>query len=154
MLQCQYSNSELIQNTHKRIQPNINWCFVWWRLFYKYGFCLLLWRPHILIIAFQNAISTSYDGIDMQICCYWTLSIELASKCVTVNLNKCRKKKEAIAIGSGAGNDDELNWNYSWINKPKSGGKSTEFGAGDFISAAIGPRRAVGVHGCCLTPIL
>lgn len=39
-------------------------------------------------------------------------------------------------------------------NEPKSGGKSTEFGAGDFISAAIGPRRAVGVHGFCLTPIL
>lgn len=37
--------------------------------------------------------------------------------------------------------------------KPKSGGKSTELGAGDFISAAIGPRRTVGVHGCCLTPI-
>lgn len=40
------------------------------------------------------------------------------------------------------------------INKPKSGGKSTEFGAGDFISAAMGPRRAVGVHGCCFTGIL
>lgn len=39
-------------------------------------------------------------------------------------------------------------------NKPKSGGKSTEFGAGDFISAAMGPRRTVGVHACCLTPIL
>lgn len=40
------------------------------------------------------------------------------------------------------------------LNKPKSGGKSTEFGAGDFISAAMGPRRTVGVHACCLTPIL
>lgn len=39
------------------------------------------------------------------------------------------------------------------LNEPKSGGRSTEFGAGDFISAAIGPRRTVGVHGCCLTPI-
>lgn len=40
------------------------------------------------------------------------------------------------------------------MNKPKSGGKSTEFGAGDFISAAMGPRLTVGVHCCCLTPIL
>lgn len=40
------------------------------------------------------------------------------------------------------------------MGKPKRGGKSTEFGAGDFISAAIGPRRAVGVHGCCLTGIV
>lgn len=39
------------------------------------------------------------------------------------------------------------------LSKPKSGGRSTEFGAGDFISAAMGPRRTVGVHGCCLTPI-
>lgn len=35
---------------------------------------------------------------------------------------------------------------------PRSGGKSTEFGAGDFISAAIGPRRTVGVHGRCSNP--
>lgn len=39
-------------------------------------------------------------------------------------------------------------------DKPRSGGKSTEFGAGDFISAAIGPRRLVGVHFSCFTPIL
>lgn len=37
---------------------------------------------------------------------------------------------------------------------PSNGGKSTKFGAGDLISAAIGPRRIVGVHCCCFTPIV
>lgn len=40
------------------------------------------------------------------------------------------------------------------FNKPKSGGNSTEFGAGDFDSAAMGPRRTVGVHGRCLITIV
>lgn len=38
------------------------------------------------------------------------------------------------------------------MNKPRSGGKSTWFGAGVCISAAIGPRRTVGVHGLCSYP--
>lgn len=37
---------------------------------------------------------------------------------------------------------------------PNNGGRSTKFGAGDLISAAIGPRRTVGVHCCCFTPIV
>lgn len=45
-------------------------------------------------------------------------------------------------------------FNHVTVNLPRSGGKSTEFGAGDFISAAIGPRRTVGVHFCSLTTIL
>lgn len=38
------------------------------------------------------------------------------------------------------------------MNEPRSDGKSTEFGAGVCISAAIGPRRTVGVHGRCSNP--
>lgn len=45
--------------------------------------------------------------------------------------------------------ENVLNWKR---NEPKSDGKSTAFGAGVCISAAIGPRRTVGVHGLCSNP--
>lgn len=89
----------------------------------------------------------------MQIC-YWTFSIPHIQIELQANVDRKLEhmQKPGAAIGSG---------NKWWMieielrfNKPRSDGNSTEFGAGDFISAAIGPRRAVGVHGCCLTPIL
>lgn len=52
------------------------------------------------------------------------------------------------------GSAKQLKCNVSMQTIPRSGGNSTEFGAGDLCSAAIGPRRCVGVHGCCFTGIV